>query len=95
MPTKSYDQLEPKLDAFADAMVDIENVIGGTGGAGGGSAGGIPGPHTFYFKIPSNPKLLGYWTTVADRLTSCGTARTSPVRRSSSPCSMPRSIPAC
>ena len=65
---ESYDQLEPKLDAFADAMVDIENVIGGTGGAGSGSAAGIPVPHTFYFKIPSNPKLLGYWTTVADRL---------------------------
>ena len=28
-PTMSYDQLEPKLDAFANAIVDIENVIGG------------------------------------------------------------------
>ena len=25
-------------------------------------------PQTFYFKIPPNDKLLGYWTTVADRL---------------------------
>ena len=65
---ESYDQLEPKLDAFADALVDIENVIGATGGAGSGGAAGVPGPHTFYFKIPSNAKLLGYWTTVADRL---------------------------
>jgi hypothetical protein len=68
---ESYDQLEPKLDAFANAMVEIENAIGGSGaGAGNGNGGGdgIPGPHTFYFKIPSNPKLLGYWTTVADRL---------------------------
>ena len=50
-------------------MVEIENVIGG---AGGGSAtaesGSIPLPQTFYFKIPPNAKLLGYWTTVADRL---------------------------
>jgi len=69
---ESFAQLEPSLDAFANAMVEIENVIGDAGGSGGGSGsgsgGGIPGPQTFYFTIPSNPKLLGYWTTVADRL---------------------------
>jgi hypothetical protein len=65
---ESFDQLEPSLDAFANAMVEIENVIGGAGGGGVGPGGGIPGPQTFYFKIPSNPQLLGYWTTVADRL---------------------------
>ena len=65
---ESYDQLEPKLDAFANAMVDIENVMGGTGGGGGGGDGNMPPPHAFYFKIPPNDKLLGYWTTVADRL---------------------------
>jgi hypothetical protein len=66
---ESFDQLEPSLDAFANAMVEIENVIGGAGGGmGSGSGGGMPGPQTFYFKIPSNPQLLGYWTTVADRL---------------------------
>ena len=67
---ESFDQLEPSLDAFANAMVEIENVIGGAGGGGGegSNGGGIPGPQTFYFKIPSNAKLLGYWTTVADRL---------------------------
>ena len=66
---ESYDQLEPKLDAFANAMVDIENVIGGQGGGGGGNGNGnLPAPQTFYFKIPPNDKLRGYWTTVADRL---------------------------
>ena len=66
---ESYDQLEPSLDAFANAMVEIENAIGGSGGGGTtGNGQGIPGPQTFYFKIPSNPKLLGYWDTVADRL---------------------------
>ena len=68
---ESYDQLEPKLDGFANAMVEIENSIGGSGSGGGNGSGGndgIPGPQTFYFKIPSNPKLLGYWSTVADRL---------------------------
>ena len=73
---ESFDQLEPSLDAFANALVEIENVIGSTGGAAGvggsgGSAGstgtGLPVP-TFYFKIPSNAQLLGYWTIVADRL---------------------------
>ena len=63
---ESYDQLEPKLDAFANAMVDIENVLGGA--TGGGGVGGIPPPQTFFFKIPPNDTLLGYWTTVADRL---------------------------
>jgi Tc toxin complex TcA C-terminal TcB-binding domain/Neuraminidase-like domain/Salmonella virulence plasmid 28.1kDa A protein len=69
---ESFDQLEPSLDAFANAMVEIENVIGGADGSGGGVAhsnrGGIPSPSTFYFKIPSNPKMLGYWATVNDRL---------------------------
>ena len=69
---ESFDQIEPSLDAFANAMVEIENTIGGAGGSGGSGSGGtggaIPGAQTFYFKIPSNAKLLGYWTTVADRL---------------------------
>jgi len=65
---ESYDQLEPKLDAFANAMVDIENVIGGSSGAPGDGDGAMPAPQTFYFKIPPNDQLLGYWTTVADRL---------------------------
>jgi hypothetical protein len=69
---ESFDQLEPALDAFANAMVEIENVIGGASGGGGAGngqgTGGIPLPQTFYFKIPPNDKLLGYWTTVGDRL---------------------------
>jgi len=66
---QSFDQLEPALDAFANALVEIENVIGGAGGGGGGGGnGGVPLPQTFYFKIPPNQKLLGYWTTVGNRL---------------------------
>jgi hypothetical protein len=65
---ESYDQLEPLLGKFANAMVEVENVIGGagvTGGSGGGNSGAaIPAPPAFYFKIPSNPQLLGYWGTV-------------------------------
>lgn len=63
----SYNELAPKLDAFANAMVDIENAMGG-GGMGGGGGDGMPGPQTFYFKIPANQKLLGYWGTVSNRL---------------------------
>jgi hypothetical protein len=67
---QSFDQLEPALDAFANAMVEIENVsgYGGGGGGTGDGTGGLPLPHTFYFKIPPNDKLLGYWRTVGDRL---------------------------
>jgi hypothetical protein len=63
----SYNDLAPKLDAFANALVDIENVIGQGGGSGGGG-NQMPAPQTFYFKIPPNDRLLGYWGTVADRL---------------------------
>ena len=63
----SYNELAPKLDVFANAMVDIENVMG-SGGGGMGGGGVVPAPQTFYFKIPPNDKLLGYWSTVADRL---------------------------
>jgi hypothetical protein len=64
----SYDDLAPQLDAFANAMVDIENYVpvGGSGGNGNGQP--VPRPQTFYFKVPPNERLLGYWTTVADRL---------------------------
>ncbi len=64
----SYNELAPKLDAFANAMVDIENALGSGGGGMGGGGNTLPGPQTFYFKIPPNDKLLGYWTTVGDRL---------------------------
>jgi hypothetical protein len=64
----SYNDLAPKLDAFANAMVDIENTMGGGGGGMGGGGGNMPPPQTFYFKIPPNAKLLGYWKTVDDRL---------------------------
>jgi hypothetical protein len=63
----SFDDLAPKLDAFANVLVDIENVIP-MGGGGGGGGDGVPAPQTFYFKIPPNDKLLGYWKTVGDRL---------------------------
>jgi Tc toxin complex TcA C-terminal TcB-binding domain/Neuraminidase-like domain/Salmonella virulence plasmid 28.1kDa A protein len=66
----SFDDLSPSLDAFANAMVDIENYVpaGGGGGGGGGAGAPLPAPQTFFFKVPPNEQLLGYWSTVADRL---------------------------
>jgi hypothetical protein len=63
----SYNELAPKLDEFANALVDIENVMG-PGSGGGGTGGGLPPLQTFYFKIPPNDKLLGYWGTVERQL---------------------------
>ena len=81
-PDKSFHELRPALDAFANALVEIENSVSRTRiltdaptprGFDDPSGVIIP-PHpivlptTFYFKIPPNEKLLGYWKTVADRL---------------------------
>jgi hypothetical protein len=67
---ESFYKLGPKLDAFANAMVEIENAIGDSaeGAMANPRGANLPSPQTFYFKIPSNAKLLGYWTTAADRL---------------------------
>ncbi len=65
----SFNTLRPQLDAFVNAMVEVENLVPASNqGAGGTGVGGLPAPHTFYFKIPPNDKLLGYWDTLADRL---------------------------
>ena len=67
---ESFDQLEPMLDAFANAMVEIENSIGGAGGGGGNGNGGLafPARRPSISRFRRTPKLLGYWSTVADRL---------------------------
>jgi len=86
---ESFEQLEPALDAFANAMVDIENVIGGAGGGGGDA----PTPSTSRF--PLTPSCSGTGTPSPIGCTSCVTARTSRGRRCNSPSSTPRSILAC
>ena len=58
------------LDDFSNALVTLENAfpftIDGTIPAGPARAGALGS--TFYFCVPPNSKLLGYWDTVADRL---------------------------
>jgi Tc toxin complex TcA C-terminal TcB-binding domain len=73
--TLTYNQLRGKLDAFGNAMVDMEvdmpfDIV--SPGGGGSAANGtqiLPSiGQTLYFCIPQNDQLLAYWDTVADRL---------------------------
>jgi hypothetical protein len=71
----TYADLRGKLDAFGNAMVDMEVDIPfdltPPSGAGTDSNGTQILPsigQTLYFCIPRNDQLLRYWDTVADRL---------------------------
>lgn len=66
-PLESYHELQSKLDAFANRVVEVENLVPPQPGSGGSGAGAPPLP-MLYFCIPPNEKMLGYWDTVADRL---------------------------
>jgi receptor-binding and translocation channel-forming TcA subunit of Tc toxin/virulence plasmid A protein len=72
--SKTYDQLcTTGLDKLNQAIVSFENDLPfsshATASDGSTSATGLLGlGRTFYFGIPKNDKLLGYWDTVADRL---------------------------
>lgn len=73
---KSYKQLkEAGIDAFGNALVDIENDFpfntNPTSGSNideGATAAAFGIGRSLYFCIPQNNMLLGYWDTVADRL---------------------------
>jgi hypothetical protein len=74
---RSYRQLkEAGIDAFGNAMVELENAIPfNSSASGGGDDPGSSGAQSvfgitrsLYFSIPQNDVLLGYWDTVADRL---------------------------
>ena len=64
---QTYNSLEPRLDDFSNALVEIEELF---------SVNADPGPNIpeqqpptmLYFCLPKNDKLLRYWDTVADRL---------------------------
>jgi hypothetical protein len=70
----TYNDLHSSLDSFSNAVVALENefpfssspAVSGGDGAGGLSRAN-PG-WNFYFCIPPNDQLLGYWNTVGDRL---------------------------
>ncbi|WAK02308.1 neuraminidase-like domain-containing protein [Methylobacter sp. YRD-M1] len=72
--SKTYAQLRQGLDdKFNQAIVSFENDLPfssrTTSGESSTATTGLLGiGRTFYFCIPKNDKLLGYWDTVADRL---------------------------
>jgi receptor-binding and translocation channel-forming TcA subunit of Tc toxin/ABC toxin-like protein/neuraminidase-like protein/putative peptidoglycan binding protein len=64
----NYQDLGTSIDAFANVMVNIENLVSL---APPTTTGSPPTPtilHTFYFCIPPNDQMLSTWDTVADRL---------------------------
>lgn len=72
---KTFHQLKNSLDAFGNALVELEGQFPfnvGTGNTSRGSAESAPPlfgiGRTLYFCIPQNEKFLGYWDTVTDRL---------------------------
>jgi len=70
-PVDNFAQLEVQLDAFSNALVDIENLLPlqqVTGYDGVNPQGGLPALETLYFCIPPNDRLMKYWDTVAGRL---------------------------
>ena len=57
-----------QLDEFSNALVEIEDQFPTTL-TSSSSTSNVPLPTlAFYFCIPNNEQLLGYWDTVADRL---------------------------
>ena len=71
----NYRQLKLAVeDKLGNALVELEGQFPFQVGTGGAETGGTQGGPLFgigrslYFCIPPNPKLVGYWDTVADRL---------------------------
>jgi acylphosphatase len=72
---RTFAQLKAQgLDAMGNALVDLEGAfplnlgVPAGSGAAAGSAPLFGLGRTLYFAVPRNDKLLGYWDTVADRL---------------------------
>ncbi len=68
----SFNDLEQmNLDAFSNVLTQVENTIILTGDGtvvDDPNTPKLPYLTSFYFCIPANDQLLGYWDTVADRL---------------------------
>jgi hypothetical protein len=67
-----YDQLEKKIDAFSDALLDLEEMVPDLDVLPHHGAELPPPPNPpltgLYFCIPPNEKMLAQWDTVGDRL---------------------------
>jgi hypothetical protein len=70
-PYETYDQIERKLDAFGNALIELENILPDLSVLPEGGAELPPPPltlSTLYFCVPPNDKMLEYWDRIADRL---------------------------
>lgn len=70
-PYETYNQLEANIDAFGNALVNLENVLPDLSVLPEGGAELPPAPITLsmlYFCIPNNDQMDTYWDQVADRL---------------------------
>ncbi|MFS8979720.1 neuraminidase-like domain-containing protein [Cupriavidus necator] len=70
LPPLMYAQLG-SIDEFANALEDLlmfADPPTGGGAVNSGLTGGLGVNLLPYFCVPPNPKLLGYWDTIADRL---------------------------
>ncbi|MCB9351094.1 MAG: hypothetical protein H6573_26855 [Lewinellaceae bacterium] len=67
---KAYSDLTGHLDAFSNALVDIEMFLSPSGPSDGAIRSGASSALSpmLYFGVPRNEYLLRYWETVADRL---------------------------
>lgn len=77
---QNFEELEAGgLDAFSNAIVELENYTLGSyahadfmeqdaNSGMGTSINSARVPHSWYFCVPPNDKLLGYWDVVEDRL---------------------------
>ncbi|MGY0035282.1 hypothetical protein [Pedobacter sp. NJ-S-72] len=70
-PYETYNQLEAHIDAFGNALVNLENVLPDLSVLPEGGAE-LPPPDVtlsmLYFCIPNNDQMNTYWDQVADRL---------------------------
>jgi peptidoglycan hydrolase-like protein with peptidoglycan-binding domain len=67
----TFNELEPKLDDFGNARVDVvieDTLLPITVVPSSSGSQSIPKIETFYFCIPANDFLTKYWDTVEDRL---------------------------
>ncbi len=66
-PVRCFKELEESLDAFSNALINVENLVPQLPGNGPNGSNQPPLP-MLYFCVPRNDKMLEYWDTVADRL---------------------------
>ena len=68
-PVETFNSLEPKLGELGNALeLFVAEGENGISPADSPQTPDLPSAAMLYFCVPENDKLLGYWTTVADRL---------------------------